>query len=133
ASFLMPQDDVRATVPFVTGLDQIVRAKTRWGVSVAALAYRLHKLGLVTDWHYRTFCIRINQRYGTNEPNSLAPERSGVWQMILTALWRECWTKAHIAAQLAMPTDEMENLLFGLTGDVRPPDRSGGRPTLRAI
>jgi hypothetical protein len=80
-----------------------------------------------------TFCIRINQRYGANEPNGLPPERSGVWQTILTDLWREGVTKAHIAAQLAMPTDEMENLLFGLTGDVRPPDRSGGRPALRTV
>jgi Zn-dependent peptidase ImmA (M78 family) len=133
ASFLMPQDDVKATIPFVTGLDQLVRAKARWGVSVTALAYRLHKLGLITDWHYRTFCIRINQRYGTNEPNGLPPERSSVWQTILTDLWREGITKAHIAAQLAMPSDEMENLLFGLTGDIRPPDRTGGRPTLRAV
>jgi hypothetical protein len=28
---------------------------------------------------------------------------------------------------------EMENLLFGLTGDVRPPERSMGRPALKAI
>jgi Zn-dependent peptidase ImmA (M78 family) len=133
ASFLMPQDDVRSTIPFVTGLDQLVRAKARWGVSVAALAYRLHKLELISDWHYRTFCIRINQRYGTNEPDGLPPERSSVWQMILTELWREGVTKAHIAAEIAIPPDEMENLLFGLTGDVRPPDRSRGRPALRAI
>ncbi len=133
ASFLMPRDDVLATIPFVTSLDQIVRTKTRWGVSVAALAYRLHKLSLLTDWQYRTFCIRINQKYGTDEPNGLPPERSSVWQMILTELWKEGVTKVHIAAQLAIPADEMENLLFGLTGDVKPPGRSVGRPALRAI
>jgi Zn-dependent peptidase ImmA (M78 family) len=133
ASFLMPRDDVLATIPFVTSLDQLVRAKGRWGVSVAALAYRLHKLSLLTDWHYRTFCIRINQQYGTDEPNGLPPERSSVWQMILTDLWKEGVTKGHIAAQLAIPSDEMENLLFGLTGDVRPPERSSGGPVLRAI
>lgn len=133
ASFLMPRDDVLATIPFVTNLDQIVRAKSRWGVSVAALAYRLHKLRLLTDWQYRTFCIRINQKYSTEEPNGLPPERSIVWQMILTELWKEGITKAHVAGQLGIPTDEMENLLFGLTGDVKPPDRPAGRPILRAI
>jgi Zn-dependent peptidase ImmA (M78 family) len=133
ASFLMPQDDVLATVPFVTTLDQIVRAKVRWGVSVAALAYRLHKLNLLTDWHYRTICFRINQKYGTEEPNGLSPERSSVWQVVLTELWKEGITKSHIAAELAIPSDEMENLLFALTGDVGPPKRSEGRPALRAI
>jgi Zn-dependent peptidase ImmA (M78 family) len=133
ASFLIPKDDVHSAVPFVTSLDQLVKAKLRWGVSVSALAYRLHKLNILTDWQYRTFCIRVNQKYGTDEPNSLPPERSGNWQMILTDLWKEGVTKAHIAVQLAIPADEMENLLFGLTGEVRPPDRSAGRPSLRAI
>lgn len=133
ASFLMPDDDVLATIPFVTSLDQLVRAKSRWGVSVAALAYRLHKLSLLTDWQYRTFCIRINQKYGVDEPHGLPPERSSVWQMILTELWKEGVIKAHVAAQLAIPAHEIENLLFGLTGDIKPPERSKGLPRLRAI
>lgn len=131
ASFLMPRDDVLATIPFVTSLDQIVRTKARWGVSVAALAYRLHKLNSLTDWQYRTYCIQVNRKYGSDEPNGLPPERSIVWQMILTELWKEGVTKSHIAARLSIPSDEMENLLFGLTGDVKPPDRAQGRPVLR--
>lgn len=125
ASFLMPQDDVLATIPFVTSLDQIVKTKSRWGVSVAALAYRLHKLKLLTDWQYRTYCIQINRKYGSEEPNGLSPERSSVWQMILTELWKEGVTKSHIATQLNVPPDETENLLFGLTGDVKPPENIG--------
>jgi Zn-dependent peptidase ImmA (M78 family) len=131
ASFLMPRDDVLATIPFVTSLDQIVRTKARWGVSVAALAYRLHKLNSLTDWQYRTYCIQVNRKYGSDEPNGLLPERSIVWKMILTELWKEGITKSHIAARLSIPSDEIENLLFGLTGDVKPPDRSQGRPALR--
>jgi Zn-dependent peptidase ImmA (M78 family) len=133
ASFLMPQDDVLAAIPFVTSLDQVVRVKARWGVSVAALAYRLHKMKLLTDWQYRTFCIQINRNFGADEPNGLPPERSSVWQMILTELWKEGVTKNHIAGELNIPSDEMENLLFGLTGDVNPPGRSGGRPALKAV
>lgn len=133
ASFLMPQDDVLATIPYVAGLDGIVRSKARWGVSAAALAYRLHKLNVLTDWQHRTFCIQINRRYGSNEPNGLPPERSTVWQMVLTELWKEGVTKARIALELGIPPDELENLLFGLTGDVRPPERPAGRPNLRAV
>jgi Zn-dependent peptidase ImmA (M78 family)/transcriptional regulator with XRE-family HTH domain len=133
ASFLMPRDDVLATVPFVTSLKQIVKAKKRWGVSVAALAYRLRKMGLLTEWQYRTFCIQINRNYRTSEPDGLPPERSSVWQMVLTELWRDGITKEHIASQLCIPTDELENLLFGLTGDVKPPDRPFGRPHLKTV
>jgi Zn-dependent peptidase ImmA (M78 family) len=133
ASFLMPEADVRATIPFVTSLKQIVAKKARWGVSVAALAYRLHKLNILSDWQYRMYCIQINRDFGKNEPNGLPPERSSVWQMVLTDLWKEGVTKNHVAAQLCIPPDEMENLLFGLTGDVKPPERPVGRPTLRAV
>lgn len=133
ASFLMPRDDVLSTIPFVTSLAQLVKAKKRWGVSVSALAYRLHKMGLITDWQHRSFCIQINRNYGTSEPNGLPPERSGVWQMVLTDLWKAGISKAHIAKSLHLPGDELENLLFGLTGDVRPPERPHGKPILRAI
>src|SRR6185437_11273369 len=47
ASLLMPSEDVLAVIPFVRSLDQIVNWKSRWGVSVAALAYRLHKLNII--------------------------------------------------------------------------------------
>jgi len=133
ASFLMPKDDVISAIPFVTGLDKIVKAKARWGVSVAALAYRLHKLNILTDWQYRTFCIQVNRQYGTTEPEGLPPERSSVWQMVLTELWREGITKNHIASQLNIPPEELEDLLFGLTGAITPRVRPKGPPNLKAV
>jgi hypothetical protein len=127
----MPRDDVLSIIPFVTSVQQIVKAKARWGVSVAALAYRLHKLDILTDWQYRTFCIQINRKFGQGELNGLPPERSSVWQRVLTELWTEGVTKSHIAADLSIPSDEMENLLFGLTGDIAPQSR--GRPALKIV
>jgi len=133
SSFLMPHDDVLATIPFVTSLKQVAREKKRWGVSVAALAYRLHKLRVLTDWQYRTFCIQINRTFGENEPDGLPPERSSVWQMVLSELWKEGISRHHIAAELFIPDDEIENLLFGLMGDVGAPTRPKGRPNLKTV
>ena len=131
SSFLMPHDDVVATIPFVRGLDQLVLAKKRWGVSVAALAHRLHRIGRISDWNYRTFCIQINKRFGTNEPDGLPPERSAIWHRVLTELWREGVTRRHVATRLDIPEAELDNLLFGLTGDVKPP--SVGGSSLRLV
>ena len=89
ASFLMPHADVVATIPFVASLDQLVREKKRWGVSVLALAYLIHKMRVLSDWQYRTFCIQINRKYRDSEPNGLPQERSSIWQMVLTELWKE--------------------------------------------
>jgi hypothetical protein len=90
-------------------------------------------MGRLTDWQYRTFCIQINRKYGRSEPHGLPPERSTVWQMVLKELWRDGVTRTHIASELGMPDDEIENLLFGLTGEVTPPTRASGRPPLKAV
>jgi Zn-dependent peptidase ImmA (M78 family) len=134
SSFLMPKADVLSRIPFAGRLDDLVVAKKRWGVSTAALAYRLHKLGILSDWQYRTFCIQINQRgYRTNEPNGLPREESVVWKKVFTELWGERISKRQIAADLNLPPDEVENLVFGLTGNVTPPERAKGKPTLKAV
>jgi Zn-dependent peptidase ImmA (M78 family)/transcriptional regulator with XRE-family HTH domain len=133
SSFLMPKADVLSRLPLVTKLDDLVRAKKRWGVSPGALAYRLHKLGILSDWQYRTFCIQINQRgYRTQEPNGLPREESVVWRKVLTELWTEKVSKSHVASELHLPADELENLIFGLTGDVRPPVKTG-KSTLKLV
>lgn len=131
--FLMPTDDISSRVRGVTGLDDLVRAKKRWGVSVAALAYRLNKMGRLTEWQYRNFCIEMNRRgYRTDEPDTLPPERSVVWQKVLGALWHERITKAEIAKELCLPVSELENLVFGLTGAPDPVSRQE-RPNLRLV
>ncbi|MCH8049680.1 XRE family transcriptional regulator [Patescibacteria group bacterium] len=129
SAFLMPHADVVATIPYVTSVDQIVDAKKRWGVAAVALAYRLNKMNRITDWLY----VQVNRRYRTKEPDGLPPERSTVWQTVLRELWKEGVSKNHIAAQLFIPDDELENLLFGLTGETAPPHRQSGKPNLKAL
>jgi Zn-dependent peptidase ImmA (M78 family)/DNA-binding XRE family transcriptional regulator len=133
SSFLMPKADVRSRLPFVGRLDELVVAKKRWGVSTSALAYRLHKLGILSDWQYRTFCIQINQKgYRTHEPNGLPREESVIWKKVFTELWSERISKNQVAADLKLPADELENLVFGLTGPIEPPERKG-RPNLQTV
>jgi Zn-dependent peptidase ImmA (M78 family) len=127
SAFLMPQADLMSVIPYVSSVDQIIQAKKRWGVAAVALAYRLNKLGLMTEWQY----IQINRQYRTSEPEGIPPERSTVWQMILTDLWKDGQSRSHIAQQLLLPDEELENLLFGLVGDTTQPERQ--TPTLRAV
>lgn len=134
SAFLMPTADIKSRLPFVGRLDDLVTAKKRWGVSTAALAYRLHKLGILSDWQYRTFCIQMNERgYRTKEPNGVPREESVIWKAVFTTLWTEKVSKSKIAADLNLPPDELENLVFGLTGDPAPPTRPTGRPDLRQV
>jgi Zn-dependent peptidase ImmA (M78 family) len=115
AAFLMPEADVRGSFPQIQTLQQFIDAKKRWRVSLAALNYRAHKLGLTTDWKYRDFCISIASKgYNKDEPEPIEREQSVVWSKVLTALWAEKTTHVEIAEQLHLPVAEVSALLFGL-------------------
>lgn len=117
---LMPTDDVVGRIRHVVALDEVVHAKKRWGVSVAALVYRLHKLGIVSEWQNRSFYIEMGRRgYRSQEPDSLPTERSILWSTVLSTLWNDRITRDHIAAELHIPTYELQAVLFQLADATR--------------
>lgn len=134
SSFLMPEADVRATLPQIHTLNQILEAKKRWGVSAMALIVRLNRLAIMTDWQYRMFCIDATELgYRKAEPFGQPRETSVVWHKVLTTLWKERTTKDNIAKELHIPVSELENLLFGLTGERSDSGEPACRPPLRLI
>lgn len=116
--FLMPESDIRSNIFLNSAAttNQLIQVKKRWGVSIAALIYRLHKIGLITDHRYRSLCIDISKMgYRTKEPNGLPCEESIIWKTVFTALWSDGITKNTIAENyLYLPVEEIENLVFGL-------------------
>lgn len=134
SAFLMPKSDVLAHSARVYSLDQLIQQKQRWKVSLAALCHRLHRLELLTEWKYRDFCIEIATRgYNRTEPSSIERERSVVWKKVLTALWAEKTTHREIAAELAIPEQEVAALLFGILA-VDSPRRLGAEtPNLTLV
>lgn len=131
SAFLMPPADLRAHIPVVRRLSDLLQGKKRWRVSAAALAYALHKQGVISDWHYRNYCIQLNTLGRTNEPFGIEPETSQIWQKILTDLWRDGVTLAHVARELSIPERELSNLLFGIAA--APNAGPKGNPTLRLV
>lgn len=112
AAFLMPEHDVVSALPHVHSLRQLIDAKKRWRVSLAALNYRVHKLGIITDWRNRDFCIAIAANgHNRNEPEPIAQEKSAVWEKVIKALWAERITPHDIADQLFVPDSELAGLL----------------------
>ena len=117
SAFLMPRNDVKARVGRPVTIETILKAKQRWRVSAMAMAYRLRSIGHLTEWQYKSVCIELGRRgYRTAEPGGIERETSAVWQKVLTQLWAERTTKDEIAVSLSLPLDELESLLWGLTG-----------------
>lgn len=131
SAFLMPDADVRATMPITYDIRQILSKKLRWRVSAFALVYRLNKLNLISKWQYRQFCIQLSQRgYRTSEPGGIEREKSAVWEKVFHVMRREHMTKNDIARDLHVPVSEIDKLVFGLANMLSYDGTgTGGSPT----
>jgi Zn-dependent peptidase ImmA (M78 family)/DNA-binding XRE family transcriptional regulator len=115
SAFLMPRGSVIANAPRFPNYASIVNLKRTWTVSVGALAYRLHGLGLMTDWQYRGVCVQVAKLGKNIEPNEAPRETSLTLPKMMGSLYEDGITRSQIARELAVPVTELEQLLFGLT------------------
>lgn len=131
SAFLMPANDVRSRMPRFIDADAVIKLKARWRVSAMAMSYRLHQLNVISDWQYKTLCIELGKRgYRSSEPVGIERETSLVWKKVLSQLWTERISKNEIARQLLIPLDELEGLIWELSGERRVPT---GKAALRSI
>lgn len=114
SAFLMPRGSVLIYKPKFPTYPAIIRLKRVWATSVSAVSYRLHELGLISDWQYRGLCIEIAKRGRHVEPEEASRETSQILQKALRLLYEEGLTRAKIAQVLCIRTSELEQLLFGL-------------------
>ena len=113
----MPEADVKSSIGHVYSASQIIKAKGRWKASAMALTTRLHSLGMLSDWSYRSIIIELGQRgFRRGEPNGVERETSTVLAKVLSALWKSGVTRTKIADDLYLPWEEIETLIFDLAG-----------------
>ncbi|WDZ88877.1 ImmA/IrrE family metallo-endopeptidase [Nocardiopsis sp. HUAS JQ3] len=139
SAFLMPRADVVARMPAGAQIDQVIKAKAIWRVSAMALAHRLHDVGLLTDWQYRSTCRQLAELgYRSAEPDGIARETSQVLPKVFALLRSTGRTPASVAAALHIPLSELHALMFGLSITARTGTGSGtaapaDRPVLRVV
>jgi Zn-dependent peptidase ImmA (M78 family)/DNA-binding XRE family transcriptional regulator len=115
SAFLMPAAGVITTLPRQLTLPHLIRLKRPWKVSVAALAYRLHALTVLSDWRYRQLCIQISKEgFRTHEPQPVPRETSQVLNKVFKALRHEGVGIAQLARDLRMYPRDLEELVFNL-------------------
>lgn len=119
SAFLMPAGSVLAHAPRNGHFQQLVAAKYRWNVSVANLAYRMNRLGMLSDWQYRSVFVELSRRGRDKEPvapgkEPLRQETSQVLEKVFRALRDDKITKAAIAHELCIPLQDLNDSVFGL-------------------
>lgn len=133
SAFLVHRGDLIGSLGRVRSVEQLVTAKRRWGVSVAALARTAFDANLISDWHYRDLCRQISALgYRSNEPASMEREKSVLWRMVFDQLWKDGVTKQTIASQLHIPLDEIESLIGHLVTQ-QPSKSKTDRPILKIV
>jgi Zn-dependent peptidase ImmA (M78 family) len=115
SAFLMPRGSILAEAPRGARLDQIITAKHKWDVSAAGLTYRMHKLGLLTDWQYRTLFTDLSSKgYRANEPDGGKRETSQVLDKVFKAVREDGLTMRDVGQQLAIRLEDLASMLIGL-------------------
>ena len=116
SAFLMPRRSIVASAPRTPILSTLVQLKSKWNVSVAALVYRLHDVGKINDWQYRSLARELGRLgYRTKEPNPSPRETSLVLTKVFSELRKEGITKRMVAHELDIPESKLEQLIFHLT------------------
>lgn len=114
SAFLMPRRSLLADPIRSPSLKSIVAKKGIWHVSAAALTYRYHKLGIITDWNATSIYKQLAQRGKNNEPNPLPHETSLLLDKVFQALAEEQFQLNDLAENLSLNLEEINNLTFHL-------------------
>jgi len=114
-AFLMPRESVAAHMPANPLIDQILHGKKIWNVAALALTYRMHDIGMLSDWHYRRTCIELGKRgYRSGEPDGIPRETSQLLAKVFKALRAKGITRSDIARELHLDVDELNGYVFGI-------------------
>jgi Zn-dependent peptidase ImmA (M78 family)/DNA-binding XRE family transcriptional regulator len=126
SAFLMPRSGMLPAAPHFPSIEQLIRIKQRWKVSLAALAFRLHELHVISDWHYRSLCVDISRRgWRKKEPQPIERETSQIMKKVIATLRDERITVVDIARALHLPVQELNAFISGFA--MLPMEGGGGR------
>lgn len=111
SEFLAPTPELEPDLPRKVDWDALLRAKTKWGLSLAALAYRAHDLGVWSEHSYR----KANQylaEQGYPEPGPLGPPESPSMLGAAAALLADHGTgTAELAAVSRLTVEQIDDIV----------------------
>ena len=115
AAFLMPQSGILAMNLYMPTFGELIAAKAAWQVAATALTRRLHDVGVLSDWHYRTMMIELSKRgYRSSEPDGIQREASQLMTIVLRSLRSEGLGTRQIASDLQLYETDVIDMLVGL-------------------
>jgi len=111
AEFLAPSEQIEQDLPRKVDWDTLLHAKTKWGLSLRALAHRAHDLGLWSDFAYRRASQHLAIQ-GYPEQGPLGPPESPSLLGAVAALLEENGTSIEEIAMVGrLPLDAVKTVI----------------------
>ncbi len=134
--FLLPERGVRARAGRFPSLTDVRQQKVFWKVSALAYIRRLHQLGILTDWQYKSLVIEASHAGYRRKEGDIERETSQLIPKVTEALRAEGTSLADVAAALRVSPADLRGLLFSRLGVIdggqqMPSQRT--KPRLRVV
>lgn len=112
--FLMPNESFLELAPNEMSIGNMLKYKSYWRVSLQAINYKSHKLNLITDWIYRSNCMKINSLgYHKNEPQPTHHDQSILYLKLLKLLdAKGSFSISEMLDEIGISWDDFDNLTF---------------------
>jgi len=111
AEFLAPSEQIEQDLPRKVDWDILLHAKTKWGISLRALAHRAHDLGLWSDFAYRRASQHLAIQ-GYPEQGPLGPPESPFLLGAAAALLEDNGTSIEQIARVGrLPLDAVKTVI----------------------
>jgi Zn-dependent peptidase ImmA (M78 family)/transcriptional regulator with XRE-family HTH domain len=113
AELLLPEKAMRREILAPVTLTSLAALKPRWGVSIQALVYRAHELGIIADRQYRYLFEQISIRgWRTREPENLdIPVEKPRTLRKIVELLPFGNNISHLAAELHLSVENVQEIL----------------------
>jgi Zn-dependent peptidase ImmA (M78 family) len=114
-ALLAPADVLRGAIGnkrTVIALEELLLYKRRFGISLQALLYRLRDLQIITEGHYKQWCMQINRLgFRKHEPEELPPERpQWLYRNVLRSVAEGVMSEREATEMLGEPVDVRPSL-----------------------
>ncbi|ADL49557.1 MULTISPECIES: XRE family transcriptional regulator [Micromonospora] len=108
SQFLAPSRQLRDELPARLDFEQLQRTKRRWGLSLKALVYRGHAMGIYSDYTYRR-AMNMLAEWGYPEPADLGHrEQPSLLGKAAALLAEQEHTVTSVAEQAGMSSDMLQ-------------------------
>lgn len=119
AEFLAPTPQLEPDLPRRVDWDALLHAKAKWGISLAALVYRSHAIGLWGEHSYRS-ANRHLRTQGYPEPGPLGPPESPYLLGAATELLAQAGTGPEELARASRFTSQQISDVITAGSETRP-------------